>query len=62
MIKTTCFNLFEQCVLAVQSGELIESISSKDKEFHFQNWFQNVSNNSICILKVPDAILILIFV
>lgn len=38
MAKTTCFDLFEQCVLAVQSGELIESVSAKDKEFHFQNW------------------------
>jgi hypothetical protein len=24
----------------VNNGELIESVSSKDKEFHFQNWFQ----------------------
>lgn len=39
--KTTCFDIFEQCVLAVQAGELIESVSAKDKEFHFQNWFQN---------------------
>jgi hypothetical protein len=38
--NTTCFNVFEQCVLAVQAGELIESVSAKDKEFHFQNWFQ----------------------
>lgn len=40
MLKTTCFDVFEQCVLAVQEGELIESVSAKDKEFHFQNWFQ----------------------
>ncbi len=40
MVKTTCFDVFEQCVLAVQAGELIESVSAKDKEFHFQNWFQ----------------------
>ncbi|CZM68514.1 hypothetical protein SC989_10100 [Legionella pneumophila serogroup 1] len=39
-MKTSCLDLFEQCVYAVQSGELIESISAKDKEFHFQNWFQ----------------------
>lgn len=38
--KTTCFDVFEQCVLAIQAGELIESVSAKDKEFHFQNWFQ----------------------
>jgi len=37
---TTCFDVFEQCVHAVRSGELIESVSAKDKEFHFQNWFQ----------------------
>lgn len=38
--KTTAFDVFEQCVLAVQGGDLIESVSAKDKEFHFQNWFQ----------------------
>lgn len=38
--KTTVFDVFEKCVQAVQSGELIESVSAKDKEFHFQNWFQ----------------------
>lgn len=40
MTKTTCFDVFEQCVRAVQDGDLIESVSAKDKEFHFQNWFQ----------------------
>lgn len=40
MKKTTCFDVFEQCVTAVQAGELIESVSAKDKEFHFQNWFK----------------------
>lgn len=40
MTKTTCFDVFEQCVLAIQSGELIESESDNDKEFHFQNWFE----------------------
>jgi hypothetical protein len=38
--RSTCFDVFEQCVRAVQAGELIESVSAKDKEFHFQNWFQ----------------------
>jgi hypothetical protein len=45
MTKTTCFDVFEQCVLSVQAGELIESVSTKDKEFHFQNWFQNRLQN-----------------
>lgn len=40
MTKTTCFDVFAQCVLAIKAGELIESVSAKDKEFHFQNWFQ----------------------
>jgi hypothetical protein len=40
MTKSSCFDVFEQCVLAVQAGELIESVSAKDKEFHFQDWFQ----------------------
>ena len=35
MTNTTCFDIFEQCVLVFQEGELIESISCKDKEFHF---------------------------
>jgi len=39
--KTTVFDVFEKCAQAVQAGELIESISAKDKEFHFQNWFQS---------------------
>lgn len=38
MTKTTCFDVFKQCVMAVQAGELIESENEKDKEFHFQNW------------------------
>lgn len=37
---TTAFDVFEKCVQAIQAGELIESVSAKDKEFHFQNWFQ----------------------
>ncbi len=41
MTKTTCFDVFAQCVVAVQAGELIESVSVKDKEFHFQDWFQS---------------------
>jgi hypothetical protein len=32
--------IYAECVRAIENGELIESVSSKDKEFHFQNWFQ----------------------
>lgn len=38
--RSTCFDVFEQCALAIKDAELIESVSAKDKEFHFQNWFQ----------------------
>ncbi len=37
---TTCFAVFKQCVHAVDAGDLIQSVSARDKEFHFQNWFQ----------------------
>ncbi|EMY77062.1 hypothetical protein LEP1GSC060_0073 [Leptospira weilii serovar Ranarum str. ICFT] len=37
----SCFDIFEKCVQAIHSGKLIESVSAKDKEFHFQNWFQD---------------------
>jgi hypothetical protein len=40
MTTKTCFDIFEQCVLAVQAGALIESVSERDKEFHFQNWLE----------------------
>ena len=31
--------IFRCCVEAIDAGVLIERESSKDKEFHFQNWF-----------------------
>lgn len=37
---TTCFDVFAACVRAVRDGELIVAESSRDKEYHFQNWFQ----------------------
>ena len=39
-MATTCLDIFASCVQAVQEGVLIKSVSAKDKEFHFQNWFQ----------------------
>lgn len=32
--------VFKECVHAIRDGELIERESHHDKEFHFQNWFQ----------------------
>ncbi len=37
---TTCYDVFAECVRAIEAGELIQAVSAKDKEFHFQNWFQ----------------------
>lgn len=38
---TTCFEIFRSCVDAIHDGELIQQVSRRDKEFHFQNWCQN---------------------
>lgn len=40
-MPTTCFDVFEECSKAVDEGQLIRAVSNKDKEFHFQNWFQS---------------------
>jgi hypothetical protein len=37
---TTIFDVFSSCVRAIGKGKLILRESSKDKEFHFQNWFK----------------------
>lgn len=34
-------DVFERCVDAINKGVLIQRESRTDKEFHFQNWFQN---------------------
>ena len=31
--------IFRKCVDAIDAGVLIHRESQKDKEFHFQNWF-----------------------
>jgi hypothetical protein len=38
---SSCYNIFAECIRAIRDGELIRSVSTKDKEFHFQNWFEN---------------------
>lgn len=32
--------IFQHCVRAIRDGVLIERVSTTDKEFHFQNWFE----------------------
>ena len=38
---TSCYDVFAECAKAIRDGELIQSVSAKDKEFHFQNWFHD---------------------
>lgn len=40
MVATSCFDVYAACSQAIHDGELIEAVSAKDKEFHFQNWFE----------------------
>jgi len=40
-MSKTVIKIFKHCVDAINKGGLIERVSSTDKEFHFQNWFQD---------------------
>lgn len=41
MKTTKAFEIFSTCVDAVRQGALIQRVNRTDKEFHFQNWFEN---------------------
>ena len=41
MKKTNVFEVFASCVDAIIQGVLISRVSRTDKEFHFQNWFED---------------------
>jgi hypothetical protein len=41
MKKTKAFEIFAACVNAIAQGVLIDRVSKTDKEFHFQNWFED---------------------
>lgn len=41
MSKTKVFEIFTSCVEAINQGVLINRVSKSDKEFHFQNWFED---------------------
>jgi len=38
--RLTVLAVFQHCVEAIRKGSLIKRESSKDKEFHFQDWFK----------------------
>ena len=40
-MSQTVFSIFKKCVEAIREGVLIRQVSSTDKEFHFQNWFED---------------------
>ncbi len=42
----TAAKVFRSCVEAIGRGKLITRESSKDKEFHFQNWFKKLSGRN----------------
>lgn len=37
----TVFLIFKRCVEAIREGVLIRRANRRDKEFHFQNWFED---------------------
>ena len=38
---STVFTVFEHCLRSIHEGKLIHRQSAKDKEFHFQDWFED---------------------
>ena len=68
-VNTKCFEIFRACVEAIHNGELIHQESSRDKEFHFQNWcearikstevhFEGSGRNTypdFCIVEYPEG-------
>lgn len=40
MQQTAVFDIFTACTNAIARGVLIRQVSRTDKEFHFQNWFE----------------------
>lgn len=40
-MRSTCFDVFTECVRAITNCELVHKEGTHDKEFHFQNWCQD---------------------
>jgi hypothetical protein len=40
-MSQTVFPIFKRCVEAIRAGVFIKRVSASDKEFHFQNWFED---------------------
>lgn len=39
-VQSKVWDIFAQCDADIRAGELITRLGSRDKEFHFQDWFQ----------------------
>src|SRR5574341_1745573 len=44
--ETRAFEVFAACANAIMEGVLINRVSRTDKEFHFQNWFEDRLRNA----------------
>ncbi|NMP23739.1 hypothetical protein [Sulfobacillus harzensis] len=53
-MDTTCWDVYDACAVAVQQGQTIEAVSDRDKEFHFQNWFQSILEGMNVQFDVPS--------
>lgn len=40
-MNQTVITIFKNCIKAINNGVLIKRVSATDKEYHFQNWFQD---------------------
>src|SRR6266540_1357725 len=55
---TRCFDIFVACTTAIENGELITKVSASDKEYHFQNWFEERldAEDFDCNCQVPTGV------
>jgi hypothetical protein len=57
-------HIFKSCVEAIRTGKLIRRVSTTDKEYHFQNWFEErLSEVGIAFMsggrnRYPDFLLV----
>lgn len=49
-----CVQIFLECQKAIDQGSLIHLASRQDKEFHFQNWFENRLKKAKDHYEPPD--------
>lgn len=50
---TRCFDIFVTCQAAIKRVELLRRPSAKDKEYHFQNWFEARLKEAKILVDAP---------